>query len=308
MSVRLTLLNAGLRSFVKPALRRLKTPQEARRHMERGTGLMAPLLPRMRIVQEQIDGPAGPVPVEWVSAEKADRRAIILYLHGGAFIMGSPRTHRPITTLLARESGFRVMVPDYRLAPEHPCPAAVEDALAAYTALLARGYAPERIALAGESAGGGLALAMLGLAEAKGFPMPGCVVAFSPWTDLTMSGDSYTGNATADAMLPLERAVETVGYYLGEMDPRDPLASPLFMTLRAPPPVFLSAGGTEMLRDDTLRMAEALRAMGGEVTVEMAGNAPHAWPFFARLVPESAATLNRAVAFVRKAFEGNAAA
>lgn len=302
MSLQLTLLNTALRAFVKPSLRRLVAPEDARRHMARSTALLAPLLPKMRIIAEQIDGPAGPIPVEWVSAAEAERRSIILYLHGGAYIMGTPRTHRAITTMLARESGYRVMVPDYRLAPEHPCPAAVEDALAAYTSLLASGYAPERIAIAGESAGGGLALAMLGLAEAKGFPMPACVVAFSPWADLTMTGDSYTTNATKDVMLPRERAVETVAFYLGGMDPTDPRASPTHMTLRAPPPVFLSAGTTEMLHDDTIRMADALRAMGGDVTLEIAENAPHAWPFFARLVPEAHATLARSVRFMRQAF------
>ncbi len=299
MSKRLYLVNLYLRFFVRPSLAKMTEPAKARRHLERSAA-MIPGLPRAaRYLSDNVPGPEGLVPVEWVSCGRAERRRIILYLHGGAYLMGSPQTHRSITAHLARLSGMRVMVPDYRLAPEHPAPAAVEDGLAAYATLLAQGYDPRDIAFAGESAGGGLCFALLLMARAKGYPSPGCIVAFSPWVDLAHTGDSITENADTEAMLPAERVDEVAAFYIGDGDARDPLISPLYGEYDAPPPVYITASEAEILRDDAIRLAERLRAVGGEVTLDMVPDAPHAWQFFGTLLPESRISLESAARFVK---------
>ncbi len=299
MSLRLDLANLYLRRFVRPALARLSEPAQARRHLERSAALV-PGTPRdARYLAESIPGPGGAMPVEWVSFGRAERRRIVLYLHGGAYLMGSPQTHRSITAMLARLTGMRVMVPDYRLAPEHPAPAAVEDALAAYATLLAQGYAPGDIALAGESAGGGLVFALLLLAQEKGYPPPGCVVAFSPWVDLAHTGESIRENAATEAMLPAERVNEVAAFYIAQGDPRDPLISPLYGDVTSPPPAFITVGEREILRDDARRMADHLRAAGGEVVLHIIPKVPHAWQFFGPYLPEARASMDSAAAYIR---------
>lgn len=299
MSLRLALLNAYLRAFVRPSLARVKTPQHARRDMERNTARLPVPMRGINLVAETLPGPGGPIPVEWVSAGRADRRRVLIYLHGGAYIMGSPRTHRMITTALARMSGMRVLVPDFRLAPEHPVPAGVEDTVAVYSWLLAQGYAPEGIAFVGESSGGGQCFATLVALERRGFPPPACVVAFSPWLDLTMGGKSVQTNARRERMLPAERAAEVVGYYIGESDPTDPIVSPLFGDGKTPP-VLIQASRAEILLDDAVRMAERLEAQGSDVTLDLWDSTPHAWQFFGAALPESREALRRAVVFLKE--------
>ena len=304
MSIRLSLVNMYLRRLVRPQLAKIAEPEKARAHMRRSASML-PGQPRdVRYLVDQVTGPGGIIPVEWVSSGRADRWRIVLYLHGGAYLMGSPQTHRSITAQLARRTGMRVMVPDYRLAPEHPAPAAAEDALAAYTALLSQGYKAEEIAISGESAGGGLCFAMLVLAKAKGYPMPGCVVAFSPWLDLTHSGDSITTNAAIEAMLPAERVHEVAAFYIGDGRADDPVISPLFAEWVDPLPMLIEASNAEILRDDSVRMADKLRESGGDVTLELLDDAPHAWQFFAPILPEANESLERAARFIREKIGG----
>ena len=301
MSFQLSSLNFCLRNFVRPKLARLPDPVTARRQLERNSRLVRPLVPRMRIVNDEIQGPGGPVPIEWISNKSSDRRSIIIYLHGGAYIMGSPRTQRSLTTMIARESGWRVMVPDFRLAPEYPCPAGLEDALACYSYLIAQNYDAGRIALAGESAGGGMALALLGLIEEKGYPPPTCVMVGSPSTDLCFRGESIVTNAERDVMLPVERSKEVAGYYIGNsVAADDPRASPMYMKLNSPPPVFISVGKSEVLLDDARGMARALKEQGGEVELLEGESWPHAFPFFARYVPEALTLMRKSIVFLRK--------
>lgn len=304
MSLRLSLVNTYLRLLVRPALARVKTPGDARRHMERGVKRLPLRLSGIHIAEDRIAGPGGPIPVEWVSSGRPDRRRVVIYLHGGAHIMGSPRTHRPITVSLARLSGLRVMVPDFRLAPENPVPAAVDDAVACYSALLAAGYAPGSIALCGESSGGGMCFAVLLELKRLGYPAPACVAAFSPWVDLTMRSNSVRDNAKRDVMLPVERVDEILGYYCGDGDRRDPVASPLYGTFQNPPPTLIQASRSEILLDDAMSLAERLREAGGEVTLELWDNTPHAWQFFAPILPEGREGLERAGTFLRKRLAG----
>jgi acetyl esterase/lipase len=219
----------------------------------------------------------------------------LLYLHGGAYIFGSANTHRRLAAKLAEDSGLTAYSIDYRLAHEHPFPAAIDDCMTAYQALLGRGL--RNIIIAGDSAGGGLALALLHSILAKGLPKPRAVVAFSPLTDQTLQSQSVKDNAQSEAMLPAERMEEVRDMYLTE-DFKNPLASPLFGDFRAAPPVFLSVGTTEILRDDTLAMAAKLRAQGVSVTLELLENAPHVWPFFHGRLPEADATLEKVRQFL----------
>lgn len=299
MSLRLSLLNAYLRRVVRPSLSRVATPQAARAQMEKSSARLPVSLRGINLHAETIPGPGGPIPVEWVSAGRAARRRVLIYLHGGAYIMGSPRTHRMITVALARMSGMRVLVPDFRLAPEFPVPAAVDDAVAVYSWLLAQGYQAGNIAFVGESSGGGQCFAALVALTRRGFPPPACIAAFSPWVDLTMSGASVLANAEREVMLPAARAREVAAYYLGGSDPKDPVTSPLFDDGPAPP-TLIQASRAEILLDDATRMAARLERSGSDVTLELWDKTPHAWQFFASLIPESKTALTKAVAFLDK--------
>ncbi len=186
---------------------------------------------------------------------------MILWLHGGVHLMGSALTHRAMLARLGALTGCRACLPEFRLAPEHPYPAGLEDALAVWDGLVAAGHAPGSILLGGDSSGGGLMLALLARLLARG-QRPAAALAFSPWTDLTGSGASLVENAGADPMLPVSRYAEACGYYLAGTDPADPGASPLYARFPGCPPVWLHVSQTEILRDDTLRMARASAGRG----------------------------------------------
>jgi len=231
---------------------------------------------------------------------------VILYLHGGAYLAGSPRTHRHLGAWLAGAAEARALIPDYRLAPEHPFPAALEDALAAHRHLIGAGHEGARVALAGDSAGGGLAFALMLRIAAEGLPRPACVVAFSPWTDLTLTRPSLRRNARRDAMLPVGRFREVVELYLQGAPAEDPLASPALGSYESPPPAMVAASKSEVLRDDAMAIAERLRAAGGDVTLELWRDMPHAWPLFAGLVREADETVARAGRFIARHMEAYA--
>lgn len=301
MSVRLWLLNAYLRRFVKPHLARIENESELRAHLVKS----AARLPKPPAVARFAPYPAkGAAPrIELCAYGDADPTRRILYLHGGAYAAGAPETHRTVAWPLSRASGAVVVVADYRLAPEHPCPAAIEDAAAAYERLLEDGVAPGRIALAGDSAGGGLAFALAHELERRGAPPPAAIAAFSPYLDLSHSGASVRRNAARDAMLPASRLDEAAAAYLGDCDPRDSRASPLFGRFEGrPPPTLIQVGETEILLDDAVRMAAALRDQGGDVRLETLGATPHVVQFFAPFVKEARDAVDRAGAFLAMHF------
>lgn len=291
MSWQGAVFNRVLRLTEKPYLARVSDPEALRVRFRRRARLFFPV-PRAVPVTEvpgglRVGGAPGAGPV-------------ILYFHGGAFVFGAPETHKGLVGRLSQLAGMPVVLPRYRLAPEHPFPAAIEDARAAYEALLAQGVAADRIVLGGDSAGGALALSLLGDLCARGMPQPAASFAFSPVTDLTFSGESLRTNAGRDVMLPVARTQDLGGTYLQGADPRDPRASPLYADFGGAGPVWLTVGATEILLDDTRRMAARLRAQGVPVEEVIAGDLPHVWPFSWRWLPEAEATLRDLAGWIRQ--------
>ncbi len=223
---------------------------------------------------------------------------VLLYLHGGGYFGCSAESHRPITVFFALE-GFRVFAPDYRLAPENRFPAAVDDAVAFYRALLSAGYPSQRIVVAGESAGGGLTLSLLLALRAAGVPLPAAAALFSPWTDLAATGDSIRTNTDRCAMFSGSDIAASARYYLGDTDPRNPLASPLYADLSGLPPLLIHVGADEVLRDDSTRLAERARAAGVSVQLKIWPVVPHAWQLAPHLIPEARQSLRESAAFLR---------
>ncbi len=250
------------------------------------------------ILTEPVD--AGGVPAEWISAPGADASTVVYYLHGGGYAIGSINTHREMISRIARAANARALAIDYRLAPEHPFPAAVEDAVAAYRWLLSTGAAPERIVIAGDSAGGGLTVATLIALRDAGDPLPAAAVCISPWTDLAITGESMDTKADVDPMIKKADAIEGAKLYLGGADPRNPLASPLYADLSGLPPLLVQVGGSETLLNDATRLAERAQAAGVGVTLETWEEMIHVWHFFAFLLPEAQQAIDRIGEFIRQ--------
>lgn len=297
MSLRLKLLNFGARCVLRPKMKRA-APLTLRDDLERMAPRVFRLPPYTRIAPIRLTPKLQAAAISRRAGSRPPHpRRAVLWFHGGAFIGGSSRTH---ARLLARLSGLtrlEVIAPDYRRAPEDPFPAGVEDASAAFEALVARGYAPENIVIGGDSAGGNFALGLLSKLLTDRI-RPAAVVAFSPVTDLSFSGASVTENLGRDPMLPGDLAEDAKTYYLAGADPLDPRASPLFATFPSPPPVFLQYGAAEILRDDSRRMAQKLRAAGGAVTLDEWPDAPHVFTMFDAYVPEAREGLARAARFI----------
>lgn len=251
----------------------------------------------------------GGVPCEWVVVDDtADAEGVVLYCHGGGFIAGSPASHRDLAWRLSRASGLRVLLVGYRLAPEFPYPAPLEDALAVYRALLARDVDPHRLVLAGDSAGGNLILAAAQRLRDLGLPRPAALVAFSPWGDLTHSGESVRSNAERDHMLPVALLDRVAALYAGERDRREPLLSPVFGDYRGLPPLMLHAAAEEVLLDDARRIAAAAERDGVAVEYTVWRGVPHAFPVFAQMLPEGQRALEQAGAFIRDIVDAEGAA
>lgn len=297
--------NFILQNTSKRQAAEVETPQKARRRFAFRTSALVPPPPfwRMRLSHAEAAGPGGRVPMEWVEDGPVKAFNTVLYLHGGGYVMGSPRTHRSITWRLARDARARVCVPDYRLAPENRFPAPLEDALAVYEKLLNDGAEAKSLALAGDSAGGGLALALLLEIRARGWPQPAAVSVFSPWTDLMLSGRSIAENAETDPLLPAARIGEVAENYLQGADPSDPRVSPLYGDFTGGPPVMLQVSDIEILRDDSLRMARRLREQGVPVEFVLWKGLPHVFQLAAPWLPESLESLERAAQFLRRQME-----
>ena len=245
---------------------------------------------------ETLGGIAG----EWLRPVQGPIAGTVLYLHGGGYFACSPQTHRPIAARFA-QGGLAIFSPDYRLAPEHPFPAAVDDAVAAYRGLVAQGIPPGSLTVAGDSAGGGLALALLVSLRDAGDPLPAAAMLFSPWTDLAGTGETLRTNHRWDAMFPGQGMDRAAAPYLAGADPRNPLASPLYAELHGLPPLLLHAGSWEILLDDSRRVVERARAAGTQATLETWPVVPHVWQLFP--MPETGQSMRKAIAFLRAAVQ-----
>ncbi|NIK57629.1 alpha/beta hydrolase [Kribbella shirazensis] len=243
----------------------------------------------------------GGVPALDVRVAGADQAGVILYLHGGAYVIGSARTGANLAAPLSRRSGVPAVSLEYRLAPEHPFPAGVHDALAAYRELVESG---QKVVIAGDSAGGGLALATLLAARSEGLPQPAGVVLFSPWTDATMTGPSMDARGDFDPLFTRAHIAESAELYLGGADPKNELASPVLADLKGLPPLLVQVGSAEVLLDDSLRLVARAAEQEVDVSLDVVAGAPHVYQYFAGMLPEADEALDHAATFIRNRLEG----
>ena len=274
-----------LKRKLKPKLALTETAMDVRRLL-RPEPFKVPK--SVRITPMEVGGVSG----EWVETGNSD--LTLLYLHGGGYVACSVVTHRPITAGFAQH-GFRVFAPEYRMAPEHLFPAAVEDAVAVYRGLLEQGIS--QIVVSGDSAGGGLALAMTLSLRDAGVPLPAAAALFSPWTDLAATGDSLRTNDDRCALFRGSKIGPGARYYLGKADPKNPLASRLYGDLKGLPPMLIHVGENEVLLDDSRRLAERARAAGVKVEIKIWPVVPHDWQLVPAM-PEAKRSMREASEFL----------
>ncbi|MCB1743310.1 MAG: alpha/beta hydrolase [Gammaproteobacteria bacterium] len=243
---------------------------------------------------------ANGVPAELVSVPGADPDRRVLYLHGGGYVIGSIDTHRTLACNLAEACGCPVLLIDYRRAPEHPFPAQLEDALSAYEWLLDQGHEASKLAIAGDSAGGGLTVSTLVALKQRGLPMPGAGLCISPWVDLEGIGGSMQSKAEVDPIVERGRLLKMAEWFLGGTEPRAPLAAPMYADLSGLPPLLVQVGSAETLLDDSTRLAEKARQDGVDITLEEAPDMIHVWHLFAPMLSEGREAISRAGAFLRE--------
>jgi len=243
---------------------------------------------------------AGGVPAEWISTPGAANDRVVLYLHGGGYVLGSVNTHREMLIRLSRAASARVLALNYRLAPEHPFPAAVEDATAGYRWLLSQGVKPNRVVVAGDSAGGGLTAAALVAIRDAQLPSPAAGVCLSPWVDMEGIGETMTTKAKIDPMVQKEGLLGMASLYLNGKDPRSPLAAPLYADLKGLPPLLIHVGEAETLLADSTRLTERAKAAGVKVNLEVWPDMIHVWHLFASVLPEGQQAIEGIGKFVRE--------
>lgn len=269
--------------------------EELRKNTEEAA--MRMMKPMEGVVYRQAEYPG--LYAEWVEAEAAPKDKVVLYFHGGGFVMGSTKSHRNIVGNFVKRLGVKALVFDYRLAPEHPAPAAVDDGAAIYAWLLGQGYKAQDIGFAGDSAGGGIELAALLKCKDEGLPMPAVCAAFSPCTDMTRSGESHRTREKADPCTPRGANETYMGYYTGKGDPRHPYASPLFGDLQGLPPVMIQVGDDETLRDDSVYFAERAKQADVEIKIRVWKGMFHCFPLLAPMFPEAVEALEETCGFIR---------
>lgn len=241
------------------------------------------------------------IPAEWISSPGANKDHVILYLHGGGYVSGSLNTHRELVSRISRASRARILSIEYRLAPEDPFPAGLEDATKAYQWLINEQGIPEsNIIIAGDSAGGGLTLATLLNLRDKGIALPAAGVCLSPWTDLDCTGDSFKKNVKIDFMCTPEGLILDARLYLGDTNPRNPLASPLYANFHGLPPLLVEVGTDEILHDDSIRVAESAKEHGVEVQLDIWDNVGHVFQAFAAFAPEGQEGIEKIGEFVQR--------
>jgi phosphinothricin tripeptide acetyl hydrolase len=271
-----------------------KPIQEQRRQMDEA---MAALLPPEGFSFNTAH--AGGVPAEWIRYEGAPADRVIYYLHGGGYTMGSPATHQQMVAFMSRAAGVPVLSLDYRLAPEHPFPAAVEDGVAGYRWLIKQGVDPSKIVIAGDSAGGGLTAATLVALRDGGVPLPAAGVCISPWADLTGLSETYTTHAERDPMISIPGIKAMASLYLSGRDAKTPLASPVFADLTGLPPILIQVGSEEVLLGDALALDRKAKTCGVDSTLEVWPEMIHVWHFFSITLKEGRDAIDRIGEYVK---------
>ncbi len=242
---------------------------------------------------------ANGVAAEWQAAPTADKDRCLLYFHGGGFVLGSPRSHRHLSAAIAEQARMRCLSVDYRLAPEHTFPAALDDCFTAYQWLLNQGMPAAQIALGGDSAGGGLVLSVLLRARDERLPLPAASIMLSPWTDLDCGRDAYVTRADLDPMITRQGIRSLAADYLGSADPHTPLASPVNADLGGLPPCLIQVGEAEVLLDDARDVATAIRRTGGSVELEVWDRMVHVWQSFHPMLEEGRQAVSRLGSFLQ---------
>lgn len=240
------------------------------------------------------------IPALWVSTPGAAENRVVLYLHGGGYVIGSLTSHQDLVARISKAAEARVLYIDYRLGPEHPFPAAVDDATAAYRWLLANGAEASRVAIGGDSAGGGLTVAAMVALRDAGDPSPAAGVCISPWVDLEGIGDSMTSKADVDPMVQFDGLIDMAKAYLGGADPRSPLAAPLYADLKGLSPMLIHVGTHETLLDDSTRLYERAKEAGVDVLIEKGEGLFHVWHAFAPMLPEAQQAIDRIGEYLRE--------
>ena len=253
----------------------------------------------IQVEQVNIDG----THAELLNFSDTNPQKIILFLHGGGYVTGSALTHRMMCALLAKATGAKVLVPDYRLAPEHPFPAALEDTLKVYRWLLAQGYSSANIIIAGDSAGGGLSVAATLALRDAGASLPAAVVCLSPWADLTLKGQSHLTKAKSEAVLRTEVLREWASCYTDESNLNNPLVSPVYADFHGFPPLLIEVGSEEILLDDARMLADKAKADGVDVTLNIWDGMWHVWQALGDVIPENKKAFEEIGQFVRDQFE-----
>jgi acetyl esterase/lipase len=251
-----------------------------------------------KVEKINIDG----IQAEWLIPSGADDKKVILYLHGGGYVTGSIEDHRMMCGLLANAAGAKVLIPEYRLAPENPFPAAVDDAVKVYEWLLAQGLPSADIIIAGDSAGGGLSVATVLALKDKSASLPTAVLCLSPWADLTLKGRSHTTKAKADAVLRRDVLHEWALCYTDESNLTNPLVSPVYGDFHGFPPLLIQVGSEEILLDDSLMLAEKAKADGVDVTLKIWDGMWHVWQALGDLIPENKKTFEEIGQFAQRQF------
>jgi acetyl esterase/lipase len=271
-------------------------PQLARTAFERLADVIPGKLPECTYRWTDIDG----LPAEWIIPAKAKSDRVLLFLHGGGYATGSIRTHRALVSQIAIHARIKALSIEYDLAPEHKFPTQIEQCIAAYTFLLTEGYAPENIAIGGESAGGGLTGGTLLYIKDTNLPMPACAIMMSPWLDLTGSGRSLITNKHKDPMVPYKGIPLWARNYAGDAELTNPYASPLFGELSGLCPIYIQVGECEILLSDSTRYAEKAEKAGVDITMEIWPNMFHAWQGFWMIIPEGIAAIEKLGTFLQK--------
>ena len=290
MSMRASLISFFLRRPVKKTMSNFVDPISLRARFS-----SSPKKLSSKIKTERLD--VGAVPGSWLSKQNADASKVVLYLHGGGYVFGGYGSHCEIASEMAGLIGGRALLLEYRLAPEHPFPAAFEDTLASYRWLLDEGYKPEDIFVAGDSAGGGLSVALLLALKKVGLPLPKAVCLFSPWVDLTCASASIESNALSDCMLSPGALDRFKSHYLGGADPHDERASPIFGDLSGLPPTYVAVGSKEILLDDSRQLVKKIRSTGGSAELSIWRNMPHVFPILSSVIPEGRLVLKEFASF-----------